>query len=108
MAGFVLAEHARLGGHSAGDKTRAHGKENPPVFYAVRLHSPIRVLSPRQLPTDHDYAVPTRGYQSDQPSHLPLFLSSAPCLPRASHTWAIDNVAPYQNLSFTPSCITRG
>src|SRR5713101_7768644 len=86
MAGFVLAEHARLGGHSAGDKTRAHGKENPPVFYAVRLHSPIRVLSPRQLPTDHDYAVPTRGYQSDQPSHLPLFLSSAPCLPRASLT----------------------
>ena len=28
--------------------------------------------SPRQLPTDHDCAVPTRGYQSDQPSHLPL------------------------------------
>ena len=27
-----------------------------------------RALSPRQLPTDHDYAVPTREYQSDQPS----------------------------------------
>jgi hypothetical protein len=27
-----------------------------------------RVLSPRQLPTDHDYAVSTREYQSDQPS----------------------------------------
>src|SRR5215471_20466962 len=28
----------------------------------------IRVTSPRQLPTDHDYAVSTREYQSDQPS----------------------------------------
>ena len=36
-----------------------------------------RVPSPRQLPTDHDCAVPTRGYQSDQPSHLPLGLSPA-------------------------------
>jgi hypothetical protein len=27
-----------------------------------------RVFSPRQLPTDHDYAVSTREYQSDQPS----------------------------------------
>jgi len=27
-----------------------------------------RATSPRQLPTDHDYAVPTREYQSDQPS----------------------------------------
>jgi len=28
----------------------------------------IRVSSPRQLPTNHDYAVSTREYQSDQPS----------------------------------------
>ena len=27
-----------------------------------------RAVSPRQLPTDHDYAVSTREYQSDQPS----------------------------------------
>ena len=27
-----------------------------------------RDASPRQLPTDHDYAVSTREYQSDQPS----------------------------------------
>ena len=27
-----------------------------------------RAPSPRQLPTDHDYAVSTREYQSDQPS----------------------------------------
>jgi len=73
------------------------------MFYAVRSHGPTRVLSPRQLPTDHDYAVPTRGYQSDQPSHLPLFLSPALCLTRPSLTWPIDNVAPYQNVSFNPS-----
>jgi hypothetical protein len=29
--------------------------------------SQTRVSSPRQLPTDHDYAVSTREYQSDQP-----------------------------------------
>src|SRR5262249_50357615 len=32
---------------------------------------PTRAFSPRQLPTDHDYAVPTREYQSDQPSRQP-------------------------------------
>jgi hypothetical protein len=46
------------------------------MFYAVRSSDPTRVLSPRQLPTDHDCAVPTRGYQIDQPSHC-LF----PCHP---------------------------
>jgi len=35
-----------------------------------------RVPSPRQLPTDHDYAVSTREYQSDQPS---LSLLSVTC-----------------------------
>jgi len=36
------------------------------VFYAVQPPGPIRASSPRQLPTDHDPAVPTRVYQSDQ------------------------------------------
>src|SRR6266581_2713159 len=39
-----------------------------------------RALSPRQLPTDHDYAVPTREYQSDQPSRQP---TRPPPMPRA-------------------------
>jgi len=30
-----------------------------------------RAVSQRQLPTDHDYAVPTREYQLDQSSPLP-------------------------------------
>ena len=37
-----------------------------------RASGATRDPSPRQLPTDHDYAVSTREYQSDQPSRLPL------------------------------------
>ena len=75
------------------------------MFYVVRLRSPTRVLSPRQLPTDHDCAVPTRGYQSDQPSQLPLLLSpDLPAkgrsrLPKTQSTarlnLTLDRVAPY-------------
>ncbi len=36
-----------------------------PSFYAVRPPAPTRASSPRQLPTDHDHAVPTREYQID-------------------------------------------
>jgi hypothetical protein len=53
------------------------------MFYAVRSSDPTRVLSPRQLPTDHDCAVSIRGYQIDQPSHLPLALSPRSIL----HYW---------------------
>jgi hypothetical protein len=61
---LCLGKHSFTGleGDSAGNRTRAHGKENPPVFCAEPCLHPTRVLSPRQLPTDHDYAVPTRGY----------------------------------------------
>jgi hypothetical protein len=51
------------------------------MFYAIRPCARTRASSPRQLPTDHDCAVPTRGYQSDQPSHLLLPASrAASCL----------------------------
>jgi hypothetical protein len=36
-----------------------------------RTYRSIRDVSPRQLPTNHDYAVSTREYQSDQPSRQP-------------------------------------
>src|SRR5215510_12889450 len=52
----------------AGGSAGPHEKENPPTFYAVRFPNPTRALSPRQLPTDHDHAVPAREYQSDQSS----------------------------------------
>jgi hypothetical protein len=50
----------------------AHGKENPRKPYAVGLRTEPASLVPRQLPTDHDYAVSTREYQSDQPSQSRL------------------------------------
>jgi hypothetical protein len=43
-----------------------HGKENPRKFYAVGLRTEHALIV--QLPTNHDYAVSTREYQSDQPS----------------------------------------
>jgi hypothetical protein len=38
---------------------------------AGTLVTPDRAGSPRKLPMDHDYAVPTHEYQSDQPSPQP-------------------------------------
>ena len=63
-----------------------------------------RANSQRQLPTDHDYAVPTREYQTDQSSlNLPrllLVLSSGKekrKLPKQSHgSRTVDTVTPYQ------------
>jgi hypothetical protein len=51
------------------------------MFYAVRFPNPTRAFSPRQLPTDHDHAVPTREYQSDQSSRL-LLGCHRPCCPK--------------------------
>jgi len=47
---------------------RAHEKENPRAFYAVRPTDSTPAPGPRQLPTDHDPAVSTRVYRSDQSS----------------------------------------
>ncbi len=67
----------------------AHGKENPRRFYAVGLSDRTRANSPRQLPTDHDYAVSTRGYQSDQPSQK--LLRPRPALPPKSEKKKEEN-----------------
>ena len=50
------------------------------IFCAAWATALTRVLSPRQLPTDHDHAVPTREYQSDQSSRMPLGCHR-PCCP---------------------------
>ena len=53
-------------------------KENPRPLYATGSGR-TRASSPRQLPTDHDYAVPTREYQTDQSSQkLPRPLLALP------------------------------
>jgi hypothetical protein len=106
-SGWVSSEFSMCG--SAGDRTRARGKENPPTFYAVRSSGPIRVPRPRQLPTDHDCAVRTRGYQIDQPSHLPLVLSPALPAPglvqlppntKVRFLVGLNKVAPYLTCPF--------
>jgi hypothetical protein len=51
------------------------------TFYAERFPNPTRASSPRQLPTDHDHAVPTREYQSDQSSRM-LLGCRRPCCPK--------------------------
>ena len=51
------------------------------MFYAERFPNPTRALSPRQLPTDHVQADPTREYQSDQSSRL-LLRCYRPCCPK--------------------------
>ena len=49
----------------------AHGKgESSSVLRDPASPTQTRALSQRQLPTDHDPAVPTREYQSEQPSQL--------------------------------------
>jgi hypothetical protein len=56
------------------------------MFYAERFPNPTRAFSPRQLPTDHVHAVPTREYQSDQSSPAPSVSSAllSKELPRAN------------------------
>jgi hypothetical protein len=65
---------------SIGGGRGPHGKENPRLIYAAGLPGSTRAFGPRQLPTDHDYAVPTREYQSDQPSQQ---LTRPPPMPRS-------------------------
>ena len=68
------------------------------MFYAVRATAPTRAPSPRQLPTDHDYAVPTREYQSDQSSRL-LLRCHPPAVqnpkPKALKAHQRERVPPY-------------
>ena len=51
-------------------RPRGSRKGESSSSHATRSPDQIRALSQRQLPTDHDCAVPTREYQSDQPSQL--------------------------------------
>src|SRR5277367_5907214 len=63
--------------------------------------SRTRDFSQRQLPTDHDYAVPTREYQTDQSSLSSDSAAAGPVLENFNHhpTRAkVDRVTPYQPL----------
>jgi hypothetical protein len=72
-------------------------------------HSRTRDLSQRQLPTDQDYAVSTREYQTDQSSLTPALAAAGPVLDQRQkqrqqqkqpHRCAeVDRVTPYQGSS---------
>jgi hypothetical protein len=88
--------------HRAGSSKGKHEGE-PSLGLRDRLDR-TRDNSQRQLPTDHDYAVPTREYQTDQSS-----LTTAPTAarsvfgkrkrkpPKQTHrSRPVDTVTPYQ------------
>jgi hypothetical protein len=65
--------------------------------------SRTRVSSQRQLPTDHDYAVPTREYQLDQSSPIPATAAAESVLEKTNTKTTqrfadVDRVTPYQLL----------
>src|ERR1700751_5713540 len=64
-------------------------KENPRRTFATGLGR-TRVRSLRQLPTDHDYAVPTREYQLDQSSPIPASAAADPVLDRKRRPAHLD------------------
>jgi hypothetical protein len=90
--------------HRAGSSQGKHEGE-PSLGLCDRLNQ-TRDNSQRQLPTDHDYAVPTREYQTDQSS-----LTTAPTAARSvfgkkqkqrqrqkqpHRSRRVDTVTPYQ------------
>src|SRR3979490_2475026 len=87
--------------HRAGSSQDKHEGESS-LGLCDRLDR-TRDNSQRQLPTDHDYAVPTREYQTDQSSpflpRLLLALSSGKAKTTTKTTpllCRIDTVTPYQ------------
>ena len=68
--------------------------------------------SQRQLPTDHDYAVPTREYQTDQSSHKTAPAAARSVLEKTQrhlqkhpHRFrSVDMVTPYQGNALRRTC----
>ena len=101
----ILANFERRASSSRGKH------EGEPSFALCDRLSRTRDNSQRQLPTDHDYAVPTREYQTDQSS-----LKSAPAAarsvlgkrkrkpPKPHRFRPVDTVTPYQGESLIDQC----
>ena len=70
-------------------RSRSKHEGEPSAYICDRL-SRTRVSSQRQLPTDHDYAVPTREYQLDQSSPLPATAAADPVLDRKKRPAHLD------------------
>src|SRR5277367_1556798 len=89
--------------HSASSSQSKHEGESS--FGLCDRLSRTRDFSQRQLPTDHDYAVPTREYQTDQSSLSSDSAAAGPVLENINHhpTRAkVDRVTPYQPLRRIP------
>jgi hypothetical protein len=83
--------------HRAGSSQDKHEGESS-LGLCDRLDR-TRDNSQRQLPTDHDYAVPTREYQTDQSS-----LKTAPAAARSVLEKSKDN---YKNIPTDFAVLTR-
>ena len=98
--------------HRAGSSQDKHEGESS--FALCDRLNRTRDNSQRQLPTDHDYAVPTREYQTDQSS-----LKTAPTAarsvfgkrkrkPKQTHrSRPVDTVTPYQGLALIEALCFR-
>ena len=99
--------------HRAGSSQDKHEGESS-LGLCDRLDR-TRDNSQRQLPTDHDYAVPTREYQTDQSS-----IKTAPAAARSvlektqrqlqkhPHRFrSVDMVTPYQGLTLTENAVGK-
>jgi hypothetical protein len=86
--------------HRASSSQSKH--EGEPSFGLCDRLDRTRANSQRQLPTDHDYAVPTREYQTDQSSLKPAQAAARPVLAKEQlqkqthRPCSIDRVTPYQ------------
>ena len=88
--------------HRASSSQSKH-EEEPSFGLCDRLDR-TRVNSQRQLPTDHDYAVPTREYQTDQSSLKPAQAAARSVFGKKQkqrqkqphRSSEVDTVTPYQ------------
>src|SRR5215469_1437294 len=94
--------------HRASSRLSKHEGESSLALYD-RLDR-TRANSQRQLPTDHDYAVPTREYQTDQSSLKPAQAAARSVLAKRQQQLqeqphrirGVDKVTPYQGNALVP------
>ena len=88
--------------HRANSRLGKH--EGEPSFGRCDRLDRTRANSQRQLPTDHDYAVPTREYQTDQSSLITAQAAARSALEEKkkantktpNRSSGIDTVTPYR------------
>ncbi len=89
--------------HRASSRLSTH--EGEPSFALCDRLGRTRANSQRQLPADHDYAVPTREYQTDQSSLITAQTAARSVLTERRRQLqkttirGIDAVTPYQGLA---------